>query len=135
MLFVAALNGYDMTLTEDGTTNRMEESINLFQAICVNKFFNSSSIVLFLNKLDLFTEKINNTKHHLRLFFPKYTGPDHDVPAAKDFIKDQFLACNVSGKNIYPHFTTATDTNNVRMVFTVVLDKIVKQSFKSITVF
>ena len=60
---------------------------------------------------------------------------NHDVPAAKDFIKDQFLACNVSGKNIYPHFTTATDTNNVRMVFTVVLDKIVKQSFKSITVF
>ena len=65
VLFVAALNGYDMTLTEDGTTNRMEESINLFQAICVNKFFSSSSIVLFLNKLDLFTEKINNTKHHL----------------------------------------------------------------------
>ena len=39
VLFVAALSGYDMTLTEDGTTNRMEESLNLFQAICINKFF------------------------------------------------------------------------------------------------
>ena len=65
VLFVAALSGYDMTLTEDGTTNRMEESLNLFQAICINKFFDKASIILFLNKLDLFTEKINNTNHHL----------------------------------------------------------------------
>ena len=135
VLFVASLSGYDMTLTEDGTTNRMEESLNLFQAICVNKFFRSSSIVLFLNKLDLFTEKVNNTKRHLRLFFPKYTGPDHDVPAAKDFIKDQFLACNISGRNIYPHFTTATDTNNVKTVFKVILEKTFKQSFKDIAAF
>jgi len=38
VLFVAVLSGYNMTLTEDGTTNRMEESLNLFQTICVNKF-------------------------------------------------------------------------------------------------
>ena len=30
VLFIAALSEYDMTLTEDGTTNRMEESLNLF---------------------------------------------------------------------------------------------------------
>ena len=40
VLFVVALSGYDMTLTEDGTTNGLEESLNLFQAIGVNKFFN-----------------------------------------------------------------------------------------------
>ena len=128
VLFVVALSGYDMTLIEDGTTNRMEESLNLFQAICVNKFFDSSSMVLFLNKLDLFTEKVNNTNHHLRLFFPQYTGPDHDVSAAKEFIKDQFLACNTKERIIYPHFTTATDTSNVRVVFHVVLDTIVQQN-------
>ena len=31
VLFVAALSGYDMTLTEDGTTDRMEESLNCFK--------------------------------------------------------------------------------------------------------
>ena len=45
VLFVAALSGYDMTLTEDGTTNRMEESLNLFHAICNNKFFDNSLII------------------------------------------------------------------------------------------
>ena len=132
VLFVVALSGYDMTLAEDGTTNQMEESLNLFQAICVNKFFDSSSIVLFLNKLDLFTEKINNTNHHLRLYLPQYNGPDHDVSAAKEFIKRQFLACNTKERIIYPHFTTATDTSNVRVVFKVVLDTIVQQTFTSL---
>ena len=128
VLFVAALSGYDMTLTEDGTTNRMEESLNLFQAICANKFFDDSSMVLFLNKLDLFKGKIDNTNHHLRLYFPQYTGPDHDVSAAKEFIKDQFLARNTKQRIIYPHFTTATDTYNMKVIFKVVLDTIVQQS-------
>ena len=130
VLFVAALSGYDMTLIEDGTTNRMEDSLNLFQAICANKFFDRSSIILFLNKFDLFTEKINNTNHHLRLYFPHYNGPDHDVSAAKEFIKDQFLMHNAKGRNIYSYFTTATDTSNIKVVFQVVVDTIVQQNFK-----
>ena len=134
VLFVAALSGYDMTLTEDGTTNRMEESLNLFQAICTNKFFDNSSIVLFLNKLDLFTEKINNTNHHLRLHFPHYNGPDHDVSAAKEFIKEMFLIRS-NKERIFSHFTTATDTSNIKVVFQVVLDRIFEQSFKGICQF
>ena len=129
VLFVVSLSGYDMILVEDGTTNRMEESLNLFQAICVNKFFNNSSIILFLNKLDLFTEKINNTNHHLRLYFSHYNGPDHDVSAAKEFIKNKFSTCNLDRRKIiYPHFTTATNSNNIRIVFNVVLDTILHES-------
>ena len=132
VLFVAALSGYDMTLIEDGTTNRMEESLNLFQAICVNKFFNNSSIILFLNKFDLFTEKINNTDHHLRLYFPHYNGPDHDVSAAKDFIQEKFLACNLNkGRSIYVHCTTATDTSNIIVVFEIVLKRISARNFNT----
>ena len=136
VLFVAALSGYDMTLTEDGTTNRMEESLNLFQAICVNKFFDQSSIILFLNKLDLFTEKINNTNHHLRLYFPHYNGPDHDVSAAKEFIMKKFLACNMNeARSIHVHFTTATDTSNIKVVFDIVLGLISQQNFADAELF
>ena len=132
---MAALSGYDMTLIEDGTTNRMEESLNLFQAICVNKFFNNSSIILFLNKFDLFTEKINNTNHHLRLYFSHYNGPDHDVSAAKEFIQEKFLACNlIKGKGIYVHSTTATDTSNIKVVFEIVLKRIKAQNLNNANV-
>ena len=134
VLFVTALNGYGMILLEDGTTNQMEESLNLFQAICLNKFLDKSSIVLFLNKLDLFTEKVNSTNRHLRLYFPQYNGPDHDVSAAKEFIKGQFLGCNTKERMMYTHFTTATDTNNVKVVFKVVLDTVVQKLLGGIRV-
>ena len=75
---------------------------------------------MFLNKLDLFTKKINNTNHHLRLYFPHYNGPDHDVSAAKEFIKEIFLAYG-EGKLVNIHFTTATDTSNIKVVFKSVL--------------
>ena len=46
-----------------------------------------------------------------------YLGPDRNVEAAAKFIQDQFQARNMNkDKLIYPHFTTATDTNNIQVV-------------------
>ena len=136
VLFVAALSGYDMTLFEDDATNRMEESLNLFQAICNNKFFERTSMILFLNKMDLFTEKIEKSDRHLRLFFPQYTGPDNNVPAAQDFIEKEFLARNMKkGKIVFPHFTTATDSGNIRVVFKVVLETIIRENLERANLF
>lgn len=74
VLFVVALSGYDMTLLEDPTVNRLEESLNLFEQIVNNRWFKEASFVLFLNKLDLFREKIMSSNRHLKNFFPDYTG-------------------------------------------------------------
>lgn len=79
VLFVVALSGYDMTLLEDSTVNRLEESLNLFEQIVNNRWFKEASFVLFLNKLDLFREKIMNSNRHLRLFFPDYAGKIADA--------------------------------------------------------
>ena len=129
ILFVCDLNGYDMTLFEDGETNRLEESLKLFQTVCNNKFFFRTSIALFLNKVDLFRDKIQNSDHHLRLFFPQYAGPDRDVDSAARFIQTEFMERNLNkSKIIYPHFTTATDTSNIKVVFKVVLDTIIREN-------
>ncbi|XP_065898368.1 guanine nucleotide-binding protein G(o) subunit alpha-like [Dysidea avara] len=132
VLFVAALSGYDMTLFEDGTTNRLEESLNLFQAICNNKFFVKTSMILFLNKMDLFTDKIMTSERHIRLYFPKYIGDDRDADSAAKFIQEQFQARNMNkDKLIYPHFTTATDTSNIQVVFKVVLETIIRENLQA----
>jgi hypothetical protein len=39
----------------------MMEAINLFKEICNNRFFTNSSMLLFLNKKDLFAEKVRTT--------------------------------------------------------------------------
>lgn len=132
VLFVAALSGYDMTLNEDGVTNRLEESLNLFQAICNNRFFENTSMILFLNKIDLFEEKILKSKRHLRLYFPTYIGPDHNVEAAAAFIQEQFQVLNMNEDMlIYSHFTIATDTDNVQAVFKVALEKIIYENLQA----
>ena len=52
--------------------NRMHESMKLFDSICNNKWFTDTSIILFLNKKDLFEEKIKRSS--LTICYPEYTG-------------------------------------------------------------
>ena len=53
----------------------------------------------------------------LALFLsPPLSGPDREVEAAAEFIQKEFMERNLNkGKIIYPHFTTATDTSNIRV--------------------
>ena len=49
---------YDLVLYEDDTTNRMVETLNLFDEIINSRWFRDTSMILFLNKRDMFEEKI-----------------------------------------------------------------------------
>jgi hypothetical protein len=75
-------------------------------------------MILFLNKRDLFQEKI--AKVPLSKYFPDYTGGD-SPKAATDYLRAQFESRNRNkDKRIYTHVTCATDTNNVAAVFNAV---------------
>lgn len=50
----------------------MHESMKLFDSICNNKWFTDTSIILFLNKKDLFDHKIRRSA--LTICFPEYAG-------------------------------------------------------------
>ena len=58
IIFCTAMSEYDLVLEEDDEVNRMIESMKLFDSICNNRWFTDTSIILFLNKKDLFEEKI-----------------------------------------------------------------------------
>ncbi|XP_053903106.1 guanine nucleotide-binding protein G(o) subunit alpha-like isoform X1 [Malaclemys terrapin pileata] len=132
VLFVASLSAYDEALPEEPALNRLLESMKLFSSVCNNVFFQSTSLILFLNKIDLLQEKILRLGRHLRLFFPQYTGADCDVGAAARFIASLFLSCNETPqKLIYHHFTTATDTHSVRGVFHMVMDTIIQENLEA----
>lgn len=134
VLYVAALSAYDMYLFEDPDVNRLEESLSLFKGICNNRFFRKTCMILFLNKVDLFKDKIRHSGRHLRNFFPDYRGKDRNVDSAAHFIQIEFQRQNhVPSKVVYPHFTTATDTSNIQVVFQVVMDSILKDNLRSST--
>jgi hypothetical protein len=72
IIFCVGISEYDQVLAEDHETNRMHESLKVFEEISNNKWFQSTPIILFLNKKDLFEEKI--AKVDLKVCFPEYTG-------------------------------------------------------------
>ncbi|CAG0913827.1 unnamed protein product [Notodromas monacha] len=129
IIFCVALSGYDLVLAEDEEMNRMIESTKLFDSICNNKWFVKTSIILFLNKKDIFAEKIKVSP--LTICFPEYRGPN-TYEDTTQYIKQQFENLNKrrNEKTIYTHFTCATDTNNIEFVFSAVTDVIITNNLK-----
>eukprot|EP01100_Stratorugosa_tubuloviscum_P014956 TRINITY_DN82_c1_g2_i1.p1 TRINITY_DN82_c1_g2~~TRINITY_DN82_c1_g2_i1.p1 ORF type:complete len:352 (-),score=139.41 TRINITY_DN82_c1_g2_i1:72-1127(-) len=129
VLFCVALSEYDLKLYEDDTTNRMHESLKLFKEICNNKWFIDTAMILFLNKRDIFENKIKRVD--LRICFPSYTGGCNYQPAI-DFIRDQFISQNENPrKSVFPHVTCATDTSNITHVFRSVQEVVLKKALES----
>ncbi|XP_010174431.2 guanine nucleotide-binding protein subunit alpha-14 [Antrostomus carolinensis] len=129
IIFLVALSEYDQVLAECDNENRMEESKALFKTIITYPWFMNSSVILFLNKIDLLEEKIMYS--HLVSYFPEYTGPKQDVKAARNFILKLYQDQNPDKeKVIYSHFTCATDTENIRFVFAAVKDTILQLNLR-----
>ena len=127
IIFCVALSEYDQVLLEESSQNRMAESLVLFDSIINSRWFARTSVVLFLNKIDVFTEKLAYSP--LENYFPDYTG-GNDIKNAAKYILWRFNKLNRNQVNIYPHLTQATDTSNIRLVFAAVKETILQNSLR-----
>lgn len=120
--------------------NRMQESLKLFDSICNSPWFSDTHFILFLNKKDLFAEKIPRSP--LTICFPEYKGNlSHTVFDSLgqqnqieciNYIQWKFEQLNRSNvREIYCHHTCATDTNNVQFVLDASCDMIIAKNLKS----
>ncbi|CAG8896310.1 unnamed protein product [Penicillium nalgiovense] len=128
ILFLVAISEYDQLLFEDETVNRMQEALTLFDSICNSRWFVKTSIILFLNKIDRFKEKLPVSP--MKNYFPDYEG-GADYAAACDYILNRFVSLNqAEQKQIYTHFTCATDTTQIRFVMAAVNDIIIQENLR-----
>ena len=89
ILFIVAANEFDQTVWETLGTNRMHEALEVFEQVISNPIFRNTTVVLFLNKADLFEEKIRKTS--LGVCFPEWdSSKDGDAEAAWKYIEDRF---------------------------------------------
>lgn len=139
VIFVAALSAYDQVLYEDENTNRMSEAINLFGQICNEQWFEKTSIILFLNKKDLFEDKIVRVNPR-DVIAPNgekpwgdYEGELGDYQAGCDYFEDKFKKQNQHPDNhqITAHMTCATDTENVKTIFETCKQVILEENLSS----
>lgn len=104
----------------------MKEALDLFEEISNNRYFKNTSMVLFLNKSDLFREKIGTKP--ITVLFEDYAGDPTDFESTTNFIKQKFLDLNNSdSKEVYSHITCATDNDNIKHVMAAVTDVFIKE--------
>jgi GTPase SAR1 family protein len=128
VLFVGVLSEYDMVLYEDEKMNRMDETLNLFDEICNSRWFRETDMILFLNKRDLFQDKIKRVPLKVCPVFRDYAG-ENTYEAGCQLIESAFHTKNKNPeKKIYVHLTCATDTSNMRAVFVAIKDIIIRRS-------
>ncbi|KAI9023059.1 heterotrimeric G-protein alpha subunit, GPA3-like protein [Phycomyces nitens] len=127
IIFCVALSEYDQVLLEEASQNRLIESLVLFDSVVNSRWFLRTSIVLFLNKIDVFETKLQ--KSPLENYFPDYEGGPDATKAAK-YILWKFDQLNRAKLNVYPHLTQATDTSNIRLVFAAIKETILQNALK-----
>eukprot|EP01006_Ploeotia_vitrea_P054172 TRINITY_DN67856_c2_g4_i1.p1 TRINITY_DN67856_c2_g4~~TRINITY_DN67856_c2_g4_i1.p1 ORF type:complete len:371 (-),score=168.10 TRINITY_DN67856_c2_g4_i1:135-1247(-) len=145
ILFVTAMSVYDQVLFEDNETNRLLEAMDLFYRICNSAWFKLTPIILFLNKTDLFRQKI--VRVPLSETLPSYAEFQWQDDQQEDLDEDEqefrrgcaFLAEEFDRLNeeperraIFTHFTCATDTKNVESVFSDVKNIIVTKHLEDL---
>ena len=129
VIFVASLSEFDQVLFEDETTNRMVEGINLFDEICNSRWFVNTSMILFLNKMDLFREKIDRVEIVHIPEFADYSGKPNDYEDGVSYFLEKFLQVNKKPeREVYHHVTCATDTSNIQFVFNTCKEIILQQN-------
>ncbi|TEB29259.1 heterotrimeric G-protein alpha subunit, GPA2-like protein [Coprinellus micaceus] len=123
ILFLVSLSGYDQCLVEDKDANQMQDAMTIWDSICHSQWFKQTSIILFLNKNDLFEQKIQTSD--IKNFFPDFDGEAADAKAGREYFKKRFgklaqKAGRSKEREIYIHITTATDTAMLRVVMAAV---------------
>ncbi|KAJ3643055.1 hypothetical protein Zmor_025793 [Zophobas morio] len=133
ILFLVSSSEFDQVLLEDRKTNRLEESRDIFDTIVNNRIFINVSVILFLNKYDLLLKKVANPETNIHWYFPQFAGNPHSINDVKEFILAMFTGVKRESKKVlYHHFTTAVDTENIKVVFEYVKEIILHRNLESL---
>lgn len=131
VLFVLAVSEFDQVLFEDHQVNRMHESMLLFKTLVNSKWFVDTPFILFLNKTDLFEEKIVKHNAIMKNYLPDYTGKIGNVEDGLKYFEKTFLRFNRTKKPVYIHRTCATDGQLMKKVLSTVTDMFIQNNLKA----
>ena len=79
VIFLAPLT-FNLTLEEDPTVNRIEDSMMIWKSICANSLLKRTIIILFMNKMDVLATTL---KSGIRVkdYVLSYGDQPNDVPS------------------------------------------------------
>ncbi|EGF82632.1 hypothetical protein BATDEDRAFT_29442 [Batrachochytrium dendrobatidis JAM81] len=132
ILFVTSIASYDQTLEEERehSVNRLHDAIELFGGVINNRILQNSEVLLFLNKKDIFEEKLKHLP--FSKFFPRYRGPNDPESIAR-YVAALFKAQRWDqNRKIMIHRTCCTDTRNMELVVARLIEGLTKSALSRI---
>lgn len=132
LIYFVALDEYDIKSDDEPGKTKLEESIAIYEETINAGTLANVPIILFLNKEDLFAEKIKTVP--IKKTYKTYKG-GKDFKAGCEFIRDKFLSTMTDDapcgpEEVYVHVACAIDTENIRRVFASMKDFIFRQRLK-----
>jgi hypothetical protein len=105
----------------------MNEAAGLFESISNSRWFSNSSVILFLNKTDLFKAKLISSP--IYEYYSDYEG-ESDYETAVAYMESKFRPLYRNGANhpLICHQTCATDSDQLKVVFDAVEQSILAAS-------
>mmetsp|Transcript_12036 Transcript_12036/g.13273 ORF Transcript_12036/g.13273 Transcript_12036/m.13273 type:complete len:366 (+) Transcript_12036:115-1212(+) len=125
IIYLVALDEYNMSIEENNTTNRLDESLQLLEQVSGCKALNSDNeipFIIFLNKFDLFRTK--SAYVPLSDYFPEYKGDQKDWRKGVRFIGKKVRQSFKGAKLANTYVTCGLDTRNCARVFKSIYDEI-----------
>lgn len=121
IIYLCSIADYDLILEESPDTNRFAESLRLWKSITAYKVFKDTPFILFLNKSDLFEEKIKRVplSDYFENFGAFFTSSDNaklsEFERSWKFLLEQFTrGCEI--KYFY-HLTNSLNTELTKKIF------------------
>ncbi|KAL1679601.1 guanine nucleotide binding protein, alpha subunit [Schizophyllum commune] len=133
ILFLAPISAFDQVLSEAPKINRLEDSVHLWQTIVSNRLLQNTSIILFLNKIDLMQQKLASGIR-LRDYVVSYGDRPNNYETASAYLKKKFAAImreqSPVPRTFYCHLTNVTDMKATKYILGSIRDSIMQTQLR-----
>ncbi|EED79074.1 candidate G-protein alpha subunit [Postia placenta Mad-698-R] len=136
IIFLAPL-AFNLMLEEDPKVNRLEDSIMLWKEICGNALLSKTTLILFLNKMDILQATLA-AGIRVSKYVPSYGDQPNDVQHVTKYFRDKFRGyhkrLSPQARAFYWHETSVIDTRSTAAILVGVREGILRSHLQSVNV-
>ncbi|KAK7683158.1 hypothetical protein QCA50_013831 [Cerrena zonata] len=111
MIFLCSMAGFNQTLSEDRSINRLLDSLTIWKTVCSSKLLSNVTFIMLLNKCDLLEQKLKAGEQFAR--YVRSFKEANDFKHVSEYLKGKFIAIHKSQparkRALHVHLTCAID--------------------------
>jgi len=136
IILLAPISAFDQNLAEDRSVNRLEDSVNIWKYIVSNKLLKDTSLILFLNKVDLLKAKLESGIKFSQ-YVVSYGNRPNDFENTSNYLRKKFSGVlkekSIVPRPFYCHLTSVTNIESTTAILGNVRDVIMRRALSEAT--